>query len=245
MRASTATQVVAGSGRFAFDLTVPGGQVKATGLTIVGVLPTHRRRGYLRGMMRSQIDAARERGERVAVLWATEDTIYGRFGYGIGLDGGRDRHAARARGARSRGSTCRAQARLVTLAEAEPLIAPVYERVARETPGMYRAHVRLVAGPAADRPSVAAAGRRRAALRGLGASTAGRRPTRSIASTRRSSAASPPATSSWSRRWASRRRRPTRSGAFCSSIDFVARAQGDLPAARSPAADSRSRRRAG
>ena len=83
MRASTATRSVAGSGAFAFDLTVPGGQVKAAGVTIVGVLPTHRRRGYLHGMMRSQIDAARERGEPVAVLWATEDTIYGQFGYGM------------------------------------------------------------------------------------------------------------------------------------------------------------------
>ena len=50
--------VVAGSGAYSFDLAVPGGQVKAMGLTIVGVLPTHRRRGYLRSMMRSQIDAA-------------------------------------------------------------------------------------------------------------------------------------------------------------------------------------------
>ena len=34
-------------------------------------------------MKRSLIDAARERGEPVAVLWATEDTIYGQFGYGM------------------------------------------------------------------------------------------------------------------------------------------------------------------
>ena len=32
-------QVVSGCGAFAFDLTVPGGQVKAAGLSIVGVLP--------------------------------------------------------------------------------------------------------------------------------------------------------------------------------------------------------------
>src|SRR5882724_6988351 len=76
-------RVVAGSGAFAFDLTAPGGQVKASGLTIVGVLPTHRRKGLLRAMMRSQIDAMHARGEPVAVLWATEDTIYGRFGYGM------------------------------------------------------------------------------------------------------------------------------------------------------------------
>lgn len=129
-------QVVAGSGVFPFDLTVPGGQVKAMGLTIVGVLPTHRRRGYLTGMMRSQIDAARERGECVGVHWATEDTIYGRYGYGIGsmaaeIDIVRE-HAAAFRHVETPG-----QPRLVTLGEAEPLVAPVYERVARQTPGMY------------------------------------------------------------------------------------------------------------
>src|SRR5947209_5386035 len=76
--------IVSGSASFAFGLTVPGGQVKAAGVTVVGVLPTHRRRGFMRAMMRSQLDAAQARGEAVAVLWATEDTIYGQFGYGIG-----------------------------------------------------------------------------------------------------------------------------------------------------------------
>ena len=83
MRASMATRSWRAPAHSPFDLTVPGGQVKAAGVTIVGVLPTHRRRGYLRAMMRSQIDAARERGEPVAVLWATEDTIYGQFGFGM------------------------------------------------------------------------------------------------------------------------------------------------------------------
>jgi predicted acetyltransferase len=128
--------VVAGSGTFPFDLTVPGGQVKAMGLSIVGVLPTHRRRGYLTGMMRSQIDAARERGECVGIHWATEDTIYGRYGYGIGsmaaeIDIPRG-HTAPFASVETPG-----QARLVTLAEAEPLVAPVYASVARQSPGMY------------------------------------------------------------------------------------------------------------
>ncbi len=52
-------------------------------MTVTGVLPTHRRRGYLRAMQRSLIDDAHARGEPVAVLWATEDTIYGQFGYGM------------------------------------------------------------------------------------------------------------------------------------------------------------------
>jgi predicted acetyltransferase len=129
-------QVVAGSGTYTFDLAVPGGRVKAMGLTIVGVLPTHRRRGYLRSMMRSQIDAAHARGEPVAIHWATEDTIYGRFGYGIAsmaaeIDVPREHAVPFAQ------IDVPGQARLVPLTEVEPLIAPVYERVARVTPGMF------------------------------------------------------------------------------------------------------------
>jgi predicted acetyltransferase len=127
---------VAGSGSFPFDLTVPGGQVKAAGVTVVGVLPTHRRRGLLRAMKRSMIDAAHARGEAAAVLWATEDTIYGQFGYGMAsmaaeIDVPRERTRAFAQ------IDVPGTARLVPLDEAEPLIAPVYERVARETPGMF------------------------------------------------------------------------------------------------------------
>jgi predicted acetyltransferase len=128
--------IVAGAGSFAFDLTIPGGQVKAAGVTITGVLPTHRRRGFLRGLQRSLLDDVRARGEPVAVLWATEDTIYGQFGYGMAsmaaeIDVPRDRATPFA--------SCPAptEARLVPLHEAEPLIAPIYDRVARETPGMY------------------------------------------------------------------------------------------------------------
>lgn len=129
-------KVVGGSGAFAFDLTVPGGQVKAAGVTVVGVLPTHRRRGILRAMMRSLIDAARARGEPVAVLWPSDDAIYGRFGFGMAsqaaeIDMPREHAAPFAR------IDVDAQARLVPLAAAEPLVAPIYESVARATPGMF------------------------------------------------------------------------------------------------------------
>src|SRR5207247_258443 len=76
-------RAVGGAGAFPFELTVPGGRVPAAGVSVVGVLPTHRRRGILKAMMRAQLDACHARGEPVACLWATEDTIYGRFGYGI------------------------------------------------------------------------------------------------------------------------------------------------------------------
>ena len=52
-------------------------------MTVVGVLPTHRRRGILDRMMRAQLADVRERGEPIAALWASEETIYGRFGYGL------------------------------------------------------------------------------------------------------------------------------------------------------------------
>jgi GNAT superfamily N-acetyltransferase len=75
--------VAGGAGAFSFELTVPGGCVPAAGVTLVGVLPTQRRRGILRSLMRAQLDDVRERGEPVAYLWASEATIYPRFGYGL------------------------------------------------------------------------------------------------------------------------------------------------------------------
>lgn len=129
-------RAVGGAGSFPFELTVPGGRVRAAGVTVVGVLPTHRRRGVLRAMMRAQIDACRERGEPVAYLWATEDTIYGRFGYGIASVSG-ETELPRERSAYLGGVGRSEETRLVALDEAEPLVAPIWERVAAETPGMF------------------------------------------------------------------------------------------------------------
>ncbi len=74
--------VVGCAAAYTFGLTVPGGEVAAAGLTSVGVLPTHTRRGILRQMMTWLFDQARERREPVAILWASEAAIYQRFGYG-------------------------------------------------------------------------------------------------------------------------------------------------------------------
>jgi predicted acetyltransferase len=75
--------VVGCAGAYSFGLTVPGGEVASAGLTSVGVLPTHTRRGILRQMMTWIFDQARERHEPVAILWASEAAIYQRFGYGM------------------------------------------------------------------------------------------------------------------------------------------------------------------
>jgi predicted acetyltransferase len=128
-------RAVGGLGAFPFRLTVPGGRVAAAGVTVAGVLPTHRRRGLLRAMMRALLDSCHRAGDPVAYLWATEDTIYGRFGFGLAsftaeIDLPRERSAFHAPFAAS------GRVRLVPLAGAEEYVAPIYEGVAAVTPGM-------------------------------------------------------------------------------------------------------------
>jgi len=73
---------------WATELTVPGGaHVPASAVSAVTVLPTHRRRGVLRSMISAEHDAARDRGEVLGLLYASEAPIYGRFGYGTGVTG--------------------------------------------------------------------------------------------------------------------------------------------------------------
>ncbi|MGW2477338.1 GNAT family N-acetyltransferase [Streptomyces sp. NPDC001665] len=75
---------------YSFELTLPGGEpVPAAGVTAVGVVPSHRRRGVLSAMMRRQLADVRERGEFLSVLLASEARIYGRFGYGPATSTGR------------------------------------------------------------------------------------------------------------------------------------------------------------
>jgi predicted acetyltransferase len=73
---------VGGTAVYTFRLRVPGATVPAAGVSWVSVLPTYRRRGILRSLMRRQLADIRDRGEAVAVLWASESVLYGRYGYG-------------------------------------------------------------------------------------------------------------------------------------------------------------------
>ncbi|MDQ2940797.1 MAG: GNAT family N-acetyltransferase [Chloroflexota bacterium] len=76
-------RMVGNATAISFELTVPGGTLPAAGVSAVGVQPTHRRRGILRQMMRRQLDEVHERGEPIAALWASEGSIYQRYGYGL------------------------------------------------------------------------------------------------------------------------------------------------------------------
>jgi predicted acetyltransferase len=69
-------------GAYTRRLTVPGGSVPAAAVTVVTVQPSYRRKGLLTEMMKHQLYDIHRREEPVALLWASESAIYGRFGYG-------------------------------------------------------------------------------------------------------------------------------------------------------------------
>jgi predicted acetyltransferase len=131
------TRAVGATGAFGFRMSVPGGaSVPAAGVSVVGVLPTHRRRGVLRSLMQKQLADARARGELVAYLWASEATIYGRFGYGLGARVG-SIALAHERTAFAVPFASRGRVRLVDLEEAARLFPPLFEQVRAQRPGMF------------------------------------------------------------------------------------------------------------
>lgn len=128
--------VIGGAGAFPFRLTVPGGELDCAGVTVVGVLPTHRRRGVLTSLMHEQLDDVRRRGEPLAALWASEAAIYRRYGYGLASLGATIDLPKRYTALRPEPEPGM-RVRLVSLEDAQPLVQPVYDRVQRLTPGMF------------------------------------------------------------------------------------------------------------
>jgi predicted acetyltransferase len=120
---------------FPFALTVPGGgEVPTGGVTWVAVLPSHRRQGVLTQLMRRELDDIHERGEPLAILWASEAAIYGRFGYGLAaphfeMDGDRSRFALRD------DPGPQGKVRMLPLEDAVDPVMHVYERVRPTVPG--------------------------------------------------------------------------------------------------------------
>jgi predicted acetyltransferase len=129
-------KIVGGAGALSFDVSVPGGsRVPAAGVTVVGVLPSHRRQGVLRALMREQLDDARARGDAVACLWASEAPIYGRYGYGVASRTG-DMTLSRERTAFARPFEPRGAVRLIDADEAARTFPALYEQMRTERPGM-------------------------------------------------------------------------------------------------------------
>jgi predicted acetyltransferase len=132
------TMLVGVTGVYTFQMRVPGAMAAVAGVSMVAVLPTHRRRGVLTGLMRRQLGDVADRGEAVAALFASETPIYGRYGYGraswhLALK------FARGHGALATGVPADPGLRLriadPPLAHAE--MGKVYEQVMADRPGLY------------------------------------------------------------------------------------------------------------
>jgi predicted acetyltransferase len=129
--------IVGGAGAYLFETTVPGGaQVPTAGVMAVGVLPTHRRRGALTKLMQRQLADAHERGEPLALLYASEGGIYSRFGYGLAsLAGNIDLPKEHAR---LWDDEPIGQARILDGEEETLELLPgIYDRIQAETVGMF------------------------------------------------------------------------------------------------------------
>jgi predicted acetyltransferase len=129
-------RAVGGAGAFPFEMSVPGGSVACAGVTVVGVYPTYRRRGVLSSMMRAQLDAAHERGEPIAALWASDERIYGRYGYGLASLAGEielPRAASEFASPIERPGTMT----YIEGADVPKVLGPIWKYVFQERPGMF------------------------------------------------------------------------------------------------------------
>jgi predicted acetyltransferase len=143
------------AGAYSFQLAVPGLQTLPTaGVTWVSVLPSHRRRGVLSSLMRRQLADVRDRGEPLAVLWASESVIYSRYGYGRAMWHA-DFTFYRGEGALAKTAPADGglRLRLVDPAAAMPELAKVYDAVLPSRPGFIARNEPWWRGAVYDQPA--------------------------------------------------------------------------------------------
>ena len=118
-------------------MSVPGGgSVSAGGVTVVGVLPTHRRRGVLTAMMKAQLEDCRARGDRSHTCGRRRRRST------AGSATGSRRGSVRSTCARERTRFAqpfepRGTVRLVELEEAAKVFPPLYDQMFAQRPGMF------------------------------------------------------------------------------------------------------------
>lgn len=130
---------------FSMAVALPGGgTLPLAGVAEVGVSPVYRRRGILRTLMEAVHDQALDRGETIAGLTASEGTIYRRFGYGVATrfqslsidrSGAAEVESLVADGADPTAAGAANGIRLLSEAEARPVLPAVWDRYWRHIPG--------------------------------------------------------------------------------------------------------------
>ncbi len=118
-----------------FDMNVPGGRLALAGVSDVTTKATHRRRGVMSQLMERALTEAKEEGQPLAALWASESGIYGRFGFGMAMlqeNWTIDRKDT----AFALEDDSRGEIRFVEPFEAAGAFAGVYDRACRLRPGM-------------------------------------------------------------------------------------------------------------
>jgi predicted acetyltransferase len=116
-------------------VALPGtGPVPAGAVTSIGVAAGHRRRGALSMIMRGQLEFLHDIGESLAILWASEGGIYGRFGYGLATQYARVALPRRA-AFRADVEVDPAPVRELPREQALPLVRGIYERVWQDRAG--------------------------------------------------------------------------------------------------------------
>ena len=129
-------EIVGTAGILSREITLPGDVLASVGaVTVVTVKPGHRRRGVASLLMKTQLHTMHESGEAIAILWASEGSIYRRFGYGE-LASSINRMTMPTRMAFHPGvSVSDTRIRQVTREEAMPFMREVHDRVRRTRVG--------------------------------------------------------------------------------------------------------------
>lgn len=165
--AADGTEMVGTATTYSFTLSVPGACTRAAGLSLVSVRPSYQRRGILTAMMQHQLSDARSHGEAIAILFASQAGIYGRYGFGLASwhqrlqiargDGALQTGAAlgeTALGETSLGEAASPSLRALQPAQARDKLARVYATALPGRPGMLARDDRWWDSMLADPPAL-------------------------------------------------------------------------------------------
>jgi predicted acetyltransferase len=84
---TSSDRIVGTGGADSYSLTVPGGAtVPMAGVAYMTTSVTHRRQGAFSRMMSQIHEHARDRGDVISGLWASQSHLYSRFDYGLAIN---------------------------------------------------------------------------------------------------------------------------------------------------------------